>query len=58
MYQKGEVISYIITILKVFYPLFEKDPEIIELELNFLKGNFISENNIQQLALSRAKLNQ
>ncbi|HRI20386.1 MAG TPA: hypothetical protein PLA68_05510 [Panacibacter sp.] len=56
VYQVGEVLSYLRYLLRFFYLLTEKDPEITEYGANFFKGDLIARHSIDKLAEKLSEL--
>lgn len=50
IYEKGEVLSGIRYPLSLFYPLHKKNPQIVQVRYNFLKGNIVAEHGISHFA--------
>lgn len=50
VYQVGEVLSYLRYLLRFFYLLTEKDPEITEYGADFFKGSIVARHSIDKLA--------
>jgi hypothetical protein len=58
IYEHGEVLAYVRLLLKAFYPLADRDPEIVEIRFNLTKGNFISQHSMADLARALDQLAQ
>ena len=58
IYEHGEILAYLRLILKAFYPVADRNPEIVELRFNLTNGNFISQHNMANLAHELDRLTQ
>jgi hypothetical protein len=50
IYEHGEVLAYLRLLLKAFYPVADRDPEIVELRFNLTRGNTIAQHSMAELA--------
>jgi pimeloyl-ACP methyl ester carboxylesterase len=50
VYDHGEVLAYLRLLMKLMYPVAAKDPQIIEVRYNLLKGNPIKQHGMRELA--------
>jgi hypothetical protein len=50
IYEHGEVLAYVRLVLKAFYPVADRDPEIVELRFNLTRGNTIVQHSMAELA--------
>lgn len=50
IYEQGEILAYLRFVMKGLYPLSRKDPEIVEIRYNLVKGNVVSQHSIKDFA--------
>lgn len=50
IYEHGEILAYVRLALKAFYPVADRDPEIVELRFNLTRGNSIAQHSMGDLA--------
>lgn len=51
IYEHGEILAYLRLILRPFYPLSYRDPEITEVRFNFVHSGAIKEHNMERFAI-------
>jgi hypothetical protein len=56
IYEHGEILAYLRLLLKGFYPVADRDPEIVELRFNLTHGNFITQHSMADLAKALDKI--
>lgn len=50
VYEHGEILEYLRTLMKAVYPVSTKDPKIVEIRYNRLPGEAVSQHNMQSFA--------
>ena len=50
IHERGEILGYLRSFMALFYPVVEKNPQIIEAAVNFDSGTGLSEHSIENLA--------
>ena len=56
IYEHGEVLAYLRLVMKGFYPIADRDPEIVELRFNLTKGTVIAQHSMAELAKALVRL--
>ena len=50
IYEHGEVLAYLRLLMKGLYPITHKDPKIIEIRYNLVKGNLVAQHGMKDFA--------
>jgi hypothetical protein len=56
IYEHGEILAYLRLLLKGFYPVADRDPEIVEVRFNLTRGNSVAQHSMADLAKTLTRL--
>jgi hypothetical protein len=58
IYEHGEILAYLRLVLKGFYPVADRDPEIVEVRFNLTRGNSVAQHSMADLAKTLTRVAQ